>query len=74
MSDDLNTNDNNDSVVVEDIAGINAEVFIAHALNTLRMIPGSFYVLGIFVVSAKKVFENDEDSMSLKTILKQLFE
>lgn len=61
-------------VLVKSVENINAALIIEHALNALRMVPGSFFVLGIFVISAKSVFEYSDDLVKLKTILKQLSE
>lgn len=61
-------------VEVKNVKSINSEVLVDHALNALRMIPGSFFVLGIFIVSPQNVFDNSEDFKHLKTILQQLAE
>lgn len=61
-------------VLVKNIENINAETVIEHGLNTLRMIPGSFFVVGIFVVSTKSVFDDASDMQKLKTIINQMAE
>lgn len=53
---------------------IKSEVLVDHALNALRMVPGSFFVLGIFVVSKQSLFDNSEDFKHSKIILQQLAE
>lgn len=57
---------------VKNIDSINAVQMIEHGLNALRQIPGSFFVLGIFVVSSQPITEQAEDMLKLKGILKQL--
>ncbi len=59
---------------VKNVKSINSEVLVDHALSALRMIPGSFFVLGIFIASPQNVFDNPEDFKHLKTILQQLVE
>lgn len=59
---------------VTNVAAINGTQFSEHALNALRQIPGSFYVLGMFVASAESVTEQNDDMLKLKNILKQLAE
>lgn len=59
---------------MNNVKSINSEVLVDHALSALRMIPGSFFVLGIFVVSPQNVFDNSEDFKHLKTVLQQLVE
>lgn len=61
-------------ILVNSVENINAALVIEHALNALRMVPGCFYILGIFVVSPKSIFENTDDLIKLKVILKQLSE
>lgn len=57
---------------IKNIDSINAVQMIEHGLNALRQIPGSFFVLGIFVVSSQPITEQVEDMVKLKGILKQL--
>lgn len=57
---------------IKNIDSINAVQMIEHGLNALRQIPGSFFVLGIFVVSSQPITEQPEDMLKLKGILKQL--
>lgn len=74
------TNPNDDSskdssqVEVKNVRSIDSEVLVDHALSALRMIPGSFFVLGIFIVSPQNVFDNSEDFKHLKSTLQQLAE
>lgn len=66
--------DSPSSSEVKNVKSINAEVLVDHCINALRMIPGSFFVLGIFVVSPQNVFDNQDDFKQLKTILQQMVE
>ncbi|KAJ6642755.1 Protein odr-4 like [Pseudolycoriella hygida] len=61
-------------VAVKNVRNINSELLVDHALSALRSIPGSFFILGIFVVSPKNVFDNSDDFKHLKSILQQLAE
>lgn len=72
----LNDDTSKDSTQIEvnDVKDIKSEVLVDHALNALRMVPGSFFVLGIFVVSKQSLFDNSEDFKHSKIILQQLAE
>lgn len=73
-SDDSSKDSSQLSVQVKNVKSINSEVLVDHALNALRMIPGSFFVLGVFIVSPQNVFDNSDDFKHLKTVLQQLVE
>ncbi|XP_037046502.1 protein odr-4 homolog isoform X2 [Bradysia coprophila] len=73
-SDDSSKDSTVQQLEVVNVKGINSEVLVDHALSVLRMIPGSFFVLGIFVASPQNVFDNSEDFKHLKTVLQQLVE
>jgi len=73
-NDDSSKDSSQLSVQVKSVKTINSEVLVDHALNALRMIPGSFFVLGIFIVSPQNVFDNPDDFKHLKSILQQLAE
>ncbi|KAG4077047.1 hypothetical protein HA402_016034 [Bradysia odoriphaga] len=73
-SDDSSKDSTVPQLEVVNVKGINSEVLVDHALSALRMIPGSFFVLGIFVASPQNVFDNLEDFKHLKTVLQQLVE
>lgn len=73
-SDDSSKDSTVPQLEVVNVKGINSEVLVDHALSALRMIPGSFFVLGVFVVTPQNVFDNSDDFKHLKTVLQQLVE
>jgi hypothetical protein len=55
------------------IADINNSVVAEHALNAIRMIVGSFNILGVFVVSESNLSNDNAALQKIKTLLMDIF-
>lgn len=54
---------------LENVIDIDNSQVAEHALNALRMIVGSFNILGLFVVSEKNIMSDNASLQKLKTVL-----
>ena len=54
---------------VKDLQEIDNQIVAGHALNVTRMLPGGFYILGIFVINPKIIFDDPALARKAKTIL-----
>lgn len=55
--------------VVQNIQDIDSRSVAHHALIETRLLPGGFYVMGIFVINPKNVFEDPNLLLTVKTML-----
>uniref|UniRef100_A0A8W7P349 Odorant response protein ODR-4 n=1 Tax=Anopheles coluzzii TaxID=1518534 RepID=A0A8W7P349_ANOCL len=58
-----------DEEIADDSQKLNATVAAQHALDATRMLPGGMYVMGIFVIHPKNVFQEPTLLSSIKFIL-----
>lgn len=72
------TNDENSQLEkksVHNIDNIDVAALIEHSLRTTWMLPGGFFVLGIFLVTPETgIFDKQDNVQKLKLVLMQLAE
>lgn len=59
---------------IKNIDNIDAAALIEHSLRAIWMLPGGFYVLGIFLVTPETGILEQENLQKLKLVLMQLAE
>jgi hypothetical protein len=62
-------NAESETQVLNNVGEIKNNVVAEHALNAIRMIGGSFHILGLFVVSETSIFNDNSTMQKLKTII-----
>lgn len=65
----LNKIKDDSETVVQNIQDIDSRSVAHHALIETRLLPGGFYVMGIFVINPKNVFEDPNLLLTVKTML-----
>lgn len=71
-SDEPEETEETSSNAIGSLEDVNSQVVLQHAATATRMIPGSFYILGIFIVSENNIFQDDKSSKLARQLVVEI--